>query len=437
MRLLPWVLFVVCACSGRIKPIDPLPPDAGCGDGLINAMLGEECEGSDLNGATCQSLGFDEGALSCSACKLVKTLCVKRCGNGVIDTGETCDGDAGVLGCTDFGYVSCTASCQLDRTRCVTSPYQAANGALILNPGGPAVIADLPPRGLGDLVIVVEGRFRVESSPYTVQMGFLPNTSKYSFGADPVQAIAQGFDIVALNRDGALDRYAYDAGLYAVRPFPDAGCTGRIIGELSDGAIATTSCDAGEVLVWSASVTRARSNGGVCALADWDRNGSIDVLSLSGTQLDVHAAPSFGASDAGVLPVALTFPAAADFDGDGDLDLAGIVGANVKLIENTGATGFADRLSIPSAGAAHLRGADLDLDGRVDLVWEAGDKALIRRNQGSWVFAPFEATFSSNMGASLSFSVGDVDGDGDLDLVTTRAGAGTTSTSYTQLNRVR
>ena len=136
--------------------IDLPPPDPFCGDGLINALIGEECEGSDLNGVTCESLGFDEGTITCSECKLVKTLCIKRCGNGMLESGEACDGDAGVPACSDFGYISCSATCTVDRAHCVTTPYQTANGALQLAKGGPAVIADLSPKGLGDLVIVVE-----------------------------------------------------------------------------------------------------------------------------------------------------------------------------------------------------------------------------------------------------------------------------------------
>ncbi|MBK7860722.1 MAG: VCBS repeat-containing protein [Archangiaceae bacterium] len=438
MRLLLLLTLVLTACPERIKPHEMIP-DAGCGDGDLNPTLGEECEGSDLDGKSCQSLGFDEGTLSCSACKLVTTLCTKRCGNGKIDTGEACDGDAGISACTDFGYVSCTATCTVDQTHCVTTAFAAANGALTRSPGGPTAVGDLPPHGLGELVMLVPDRFRVEAFRYTVQQAFNPTDSLNfaSLGDDPVQAIALGDDVIARNRDGTLDRYRYAATGYVSAPFADAGCSGQIVGALANQAVATSSCDGGELLVWGADagVLRGAVNGGVCSIADFDRDGAPDVLALAGLQLDVHRAPAFSAADAGQLPLALTSLVGGDFDGDGDLDLAGIAAGQVKLLENTG-IGYADRLTLPATGAHDLHAADLDLDGQVDLVWEAADKVLVRRNQGSWVFAPFEATVGSTAG-SLSFSVGDVDGDGDLDLVSTRQGASTSSVTYVQLNRVR
>jgi hypothetical protein len=47
----------------------------GCGDALI--QTGESCDGTNLGGATCESVGFDEGSLSCSSvCTLITTSCV-------------------------------------------------------------------------------------------------------------------------------------------------------------------------------------------------------------------------------------------------------------------------------------------------------------------------------------------------------------------------
>src|SRR4051812_21474914 len=104
------MLIFVAGCKGpATKKVDPPPPEPKCGDGTINA--GEDCEGSDLNGASCQSLGFDEGQLGCGKtdCKYVTSLCSKRCGNGVKDPGEECDGTLGVGVCANFGYQACSA----------------------------------------------------------------------------------------------------------------------------------------------------------------------------------------------------------------------------------------------------------------------------------------------------------------------------------------
>ncbi len=164
--------LLLLGCPEKVQKIVP-PPNSFCGDGIIDTGAGEECEGSDFGGATCETLGFDTGTLSCDAqCHLVKTLCVKLCGNGVVDGNEACDGDAGLPGCTTFGYVSCTSTCTVDRTHCVTTPFQAG-AALELPSGGPAVVADLAPAGLGDLIVVEQQPSpRVATYPYTVESGF-------------------------------------------------------------------------------------------------------------------------------------------------------------------------------------------------------------------------------------------------------------------------
>jgi hypothetical protein len=430
----PFVIAVVllAGCKDKIVQMMP-PPDPHCGDGVIDAMIGEECEGTDLGGATCMSLGFDTGTLTCDdQCHLVKTLCTKLCGNGVKDPGEQCDGDAGVPGCSDWGYVACTSSCTVDRTHCITSPFQSA-AALNLSSGGPATLGDLAPVGLGDLIVCEQlPSPRVATYPYSVVMGFTMTGRMLTQGTGPVYAIASGQDIVALNADGTLDRYAYGGSAFTLQPY-DGGCSGQLIGNLSSG-VATQSCDAGELLVYDPGLARYPTNGGALSLADMNHDGQLDVLSLNGLQLDIHLAPSFAAADAGQLPATVTGLVAADFDGDGDLDLAGLVTGGVLLIENVG-NGWANKMTLTSTAPVNLRVADLDLDGLVDLVWESGDHAEVRRNQGSWAFAPYTATFGS--GPNVSFAIGDVDGDGDLDFVSTRAGSGNATVSYVETNRVR
>jgi hypothetical protein len=109
------------ACSG--------PPR--CGDGIVN-VAGEVCDGADLGGDTCVSLGLGPGTLSCgSTCKFNTTGCTAppRCGDGVINqTSEVCDGaDLGGQTCTDVGFLggtlACNADCTLNASSCTGVPF--------------------------------------------------------------------------------------------------------------------------------------------------------------------------------------------------------------------------------------------------------------------------------------------------------------------------
>jgi hypothetical protein len=47
----------------------------GCGDSVL--QVGEECDGANLGGASCETIGFDAGSLSCSsACTFLTNSCV-------------------------------------------------------------------------------------------------------------------------------------------------------------------------------------------------------------------------------------------------------------------------------------------------------------------------------------------------------------------------
>lgn len=65
---------------------------AVCGDTIVQADLGEECDGNNLNGIPCPG-GAGEPRCT-SECTLDFTQC-ETCGNGVLDEGEECDPAAG------------------------------------------------------------------------------------------------------------------------------------------------------------------------------------------------------------------------------------------------------------------------------------------------------------------------------------------------------
>jgi cysteine-rich repeat protein len=98
------------------------------------AEPGEECDGEDFDGITCQHYGFDGGQLSCSAtCDQIFTSGCWSCGDGDVNPGEECD-DTNMNGatCADQGYangtVSCTASCTVDYGQCYTCGNNVIEG---------------------------------------------------------------------------------------------------------------------------------------------------------------------------------------------------------------------------------------------------------------------------------------------------------------------
>ncbi len=144
-----WPQVVACVVGGLLGGGCPFEPtvdilqdarDASstCGNGVREGN--EACDGPDLGGVTCESLGYLGGQLRCFPdCRgYDKSGCVVSwtCGNGVREGTEECDGaDLGQATCESLGYLGgslgCAPNCSYDTTGCVAS--QCGNG--IIEPG--------------------------------------------------------------------------------------------------------------------------------------------------------------------------------------------------------------------------------------------------------------------------------------------------------------
>jgi len=101
-----------------------------CGDGIVDAD--EECDGTNMDGATCETLGFYNGLLRCdTSCSFDVTQCESvstTCGNGVIEPEEQCEGiNLNGMTCLALGYAGGSlfcdmTTCSLDTSQCVRQP---------------------------------------------------------------------------------------------------------------------------------------------------------------------------------------------------------------------------------------------------------------------------------------------------------------------------
>ncbi len=118
------VLTCAADCRGFVTTL--CGPPTTCGNGTLQTP--ESCDGTDLEQATCESLGYYGGTLGCGAdCRYDLTDCAAsgRCGDGVSQGLETCDGtDLGGATCESLGYyggeLACAETCAYDTTDCAT-----------------------------------------------------------------------------------------------------------------------------------------------------------------------------------------------------------------------------------------------------------------------------------------------------------------------------
>eukprot|EP00900_Chrysochromulina_parva_P011546 jgi/Chrpa1/20392/Chrysochromulina_OHIO_Genome00025999-RA len=183
---------------------------------------------------------------------------------------------------------------------------------------------------------------------------------------------------------------------------------------------------------------RILPNSSLCmsiAAADVDGDGDLDVL------LGNYGSPSrvlLNAGD-GTFPTSIVLPggsadtlsiAAADVDGDGDLDvLLGNSGSDSRVLLNAGDGTFSTSIELPggSADTQSIAAADVDGDGDLDvllgnclglgqLLGNYYSPSRVMLNSGNGTF-PTSTDLPGESACTQSIVAVDVDGDGDLDVL--------------------
>jgi FG-GAP-like repeat len=292
--------------------------------------------------------------------------------------------------------------------------------------GGPSALAigDLNGDGASDLVLVDSSTPVTEAGPG--DSGGLSIFLNSGSGVFSPPAYYQGViapgSIALLDLDGApgTDLVVTAGGAGEVFILPNNG----------DGTFAAAREVTGappDASSWSASGTKVvvgDLNGDGFADLALGGNGSVYILpgSRDGAFTSTYGYPSGGYWGGEAL---------GDINGDGKLDLAvadeivdgpngSITNGPVSVLMNNGDGTLAAPVVYAANGPSAVAFADLDGDGKLDLVvadsiaGSNGDSVGVRLNAGNGVFTDVHSLWTGSLDA---FALGDLDGDGTPDLV--------------------
>ena len=257
----------------------------------------------------------------------------------------------------------------------------------------------------------------------TATVGVAPSftTSVVPFNGTPVAIAAGDF-----NLDGKLD-------------FAVADATGALV-ELN-----TT--PANGALSFSIRIVSALAKAPTAMIvADFDSDGKVDLAFAFDTAapIAVIANTTTSSSPTFAAPISLSITgyglASGDFNGDGKVDLvasnasASVAMALANASTGPGVIGFATAVALPGKVSRGMAVADLDGDGRLDLVAASGLVTVLHNDTVAGSPIAFSITGFDTGPSPISVVAVDVNGDGRPDLATANMN-GTTSGGFISVLR--